>query len=184
MVFHVPGNTFFFAFWFLIRFALAPPPNSRVPEIWHKMDPVGRGAKSIFPSKRRAKLRNGLHPRLDEKISYNIFRSVSFFRHLHPEAQKLGGRAVAYKTTGFVYKKLFFRYRALWGPRKLLPGSLRRLELRAEMLRCWEAEMLRCSEAEMLSCWVLRAPGIPLKRATKLSRIRRPKNFWGTLFHS
>ena len=72
------------------------------------MDPVVRGAKSIFPSKRRAKLRNGLHPRLDEKISYNIFRSVSFFRHLDPEARKLGGRAVPYTDHGILDKKLFF----------------------------------------------------------------------------
>ena len=43
--------------------------NSRDPEISHKMDSVGHGPESIFPSKGWGKLRNRLHPGLDEKIS-------------------------------------------------------------------------------------------------------------------
>ena len=43
--------------------------NSRDPEISHKMGSVGHGAESIFPPKGWGKLRNGLHPGLDEKIS-------------------------------------------------------------------------------------------------------------------
>ena len=55
--------------WNSVDFSEAGPRNSRVPKSPHKMDSVGRGPKSIFPPKGRGKLRNGLDPGVDGKIS-------------------------------------------------------------------------------------------------------------------
>ena len=108
-------------------------------------------------------------------FKYSFQRSTTIWVHLPPrfctqntqEKSCWGAerRATAQKWVNYF---LGIRYRALWGPRKLLPGSLRRLELRswdAEKLRCWEAEMRRCWDAEIWERpeFNLRSPQTPLE---------------------
>ena len=93
-------------------------------------------------------------------FKYSFQRSTTIWVHLPPRfctrnTQEKSCWGAERRATAQKWLNYFLgnRYRALWGPRKLLPGSLRRLEPRswdAEKLRCWEAEMPRSWDAELL----------------------------------